>query len=364
MSCFGNGNPYPHITDEQLKDQVKKNKEIDSQIIKDRKIDQETIRILLLGGGGSGKSTFFKQMQILHSGGYSESDRHYYYKVILKNIKTSVLRLIAAAVKLDITCEISPNEINFFSEDEKNKIRKAKTITEIGNVCKQIWNNPSIQEAYKQRHLYQLPESTKYFLDIIDSLGQKDYLPNNQDILHSRVKTLGIYETRFINENRPFNITDVGGQRSQRRKWILCFEGVSAMIFWVNLNGFDTYCEEDPNTLALIESLQIFDEVINNKILKDIVPIIFFNKVDLFKEKIKEKNIDSCFPDYKGAQTFEEASKFISEKFLNTCKDRREIYAHFTTATDTENISKVFKDIKKTALKRILGGIGVGFDDM
>jgi len=39
----------------------------------------------------------------------------------------------------------------------------------------------------------------------------------------------------------------------------------------------------------MIESLQIFEEVINNKILKDIVPIIFFNKVDLFKEKIKEK---------------------------------------------------------------------------
>jgi len=113
----------------------------------------------------------------------------------------------------------------------------------------------------------------------------------------------------------------------------------------------------------MIESLQIFEEVINNKILKDIVPIIFFNKVDLFKEKIKEKNIDSCFPDYKGGQNFEEASKFIYEKFLGASKDKREIYAHFTTATDTENISKVFKDIKKTALKRILGGAGFDFEN-
>ena len=97
------------------------------------------------------------------------------------------------------------------------------------------------------------------FLDTIDRLAQKDYLPTDQDILHSSDKTLGIYEIRFLNDNRPFKITDVGKQNSQRGKWILCFEGVNAMIFWVNLNGFDTYCEEDPNTLALIKSLQIFE---------------------------------------------------------------------------------------------------------
>ena len=49
MSCFGSGEQYKHITNEELKDQTRRSKEIDSQILRDRKIDQDTIRILLLG---------------------------------------------------------------------------------------------------------------------------------------------------------------------------------------------------------------------------------------------------------------------------------------------------------------------------
>eukprot|EP01091_Cochliopodium_minus_P018380 TRINITY_DN7441_c0_g1_i1.p1 TRINITY_DN7441_c0_g1~~TRINITY_DN7441_c0_g1_i1.p1 ORF type:complete len:355 (+),score=70.98 TRINITY_DN7441_c0_g1_i1:940-2004(+) len=340
---------------------VLKNKETENRIIKDRKIESQTIKILLLGSGGSGKSTFFKQMQILNSGGFSLSQRQYFCKIILKNIQTSALRLIAAAGKLEIKCDIREGEINFIDEEQKNKIRKAKTIGEISDLCKQIWNNEGIQNTYKQRHLYQLPESTKYFFDKLKVLEDKDYVPNDQDILHSRVKTLGIYETRFVNENRPFNVTDVGGQQSQRRKWILCFEGVSAMIFWVNLNAFDTFCDDDPNTFALVESLQIFEELINNKILREIVPIIFFNKVDLFQEKIKEKNINICFPEYKGGSNFKETSEYIQNLFVGKMKEDREIYCHFTTATDTENISKVFRDIKKTSLGKILNNAFVDY---
>ncbi len=32
---------------------------------------------------------------------------------------------------------------------------------------------------------------------------------------------------------------DVGGQRSERKKWIHCFEGVTAIIFCVALSGYD-----------------------------------------------------------------------------------------------------------------------------
>lgn len=43
---------------------------------------------------------------------------------------------------------------------------------------------------------------------------------------------------------------DVGGQRSERKKWIHCFEGVTAIIFCVALSGnFRTSCIEVGSTL-------------------------------------------------------------------------------------------------------------------
>ena len=42
---------------------------------------------------------------------------------------------------------------------------------------------------------------------------------------------------------------DVGGQRSERKKWIHCFEGVTAIIFCVALSGYDQVLHEDETTV-------------------------------------------------------------------------------------------------------------------
>lgn len=44
----------------------------------------------------------------------------------------------------------------------------------------------------------------------------------------------------------PFlRMFDVGGQRSERKKWIHCFEGVTAIIFCVALSDYDLVLAED-----------------------------------------------------------------------------------------------------------------------
>ena len=100
-------------------------------------------------------------MQILNSGGFNENQRSNFRRIIMKNIQTSALRLIAASIKMEIKCEIKEGEINFLDEDQKNLIRKATSISDISEICKQIWKNDGIQKTYTQRHLFQLPESTK-----------------------------------------------------------------------------------------------------------------------------------------------------------------------------------------------------------
>ena len=49
-------------------------------------------------------------------------------------------------------------------------------------------------------------------------------------------------QKKLIWNNRMF---DVGGQRSERKKWIHCFEGVTAIIFCVALSAYDLVLAED-----------------------------------------------------------------------------------------------------------------------
>ena len=83
------------------------------------------------------------------------------------------------------------------------------------------------------------------FMEHFDRLSARDYLPSDQDILRSRSKTTGIIETVFELNSRTFRILDIGGQPSQRKKWINFFDGVPFVMFLVAMSGFDEALVED-----------------------------------------------------------------------------------------------------------------------
>ena len=90
-----------------------------------------------------------------------------------------------------------------------------------------------------------------YFNDNLERMFLPDYMPTNLDILHCRLKTTGITETVFNLGQLSYRICDVGGQRSERRKWIHCFENVTGCIFLVGISGYDEVLEEDPDSVLV-----------------------------------------------------------------------------------------------------------------
>lgn len=93
---------------------------------------------------------------------------------------------------------------------------------------------------------------------------------------------------------------DVGGQRSERRKWIHCFDSVTAVMFCVALSEYDQVLREDATQNRMKESLLLFDEVSNSHWFKNTSFILFLNKTDLFKEKIGRVDLTCCWPNYTG----------------------------------------------------------------
>lgn len=157
-----------------------------------------------------------------------------------------------------------------------------------------------------------------------------------------------------------FKLFDVGGQRSERKKWIHCFEGVTALIFCVAMNCYDMKLQEDEAINRMAESMKLFDSICNNRWFIDTSIILFLNKKDLFEEKIRRSPLEICFPEYPGRNTYEEASAYIQMRFESLNRNpEKEVYSHFTCATDTSNMEFVFDSVTDVIIKDQLKDVGL-----
>jgi GTPase SAR1 family protein len=138
------------------------------------------------------------------------------------------------------------------------------------------------------------------FLRDLDRLFLPDFAPTNDDILLTRIKTTGITETIINVGNLTYRMLDVGGQRSERKKWIHCFEDVTAVIFIAAISGYDQPLSEDENANQMQEALLLFSSIMNSHWFEKTSIILFLNKIDLFKRKLPLVPLKNFFPDYKG----------------------------------------------------------------
>jgi len=230
-----------------------------------------------------------------------------------------------------------------------------------------------------------------YFLSQADVIFAVDYEVSSEDHLKCRIRTTGMILADYVINNVRFHIYDVGGQRNERKKWIQLFEGVMAVIFVAALNHYCAVLFEDELKNAMLESLMLFEEISNIKWFKKTEMILFLNKNDLFRERIKdgtplsvcfnrktfEEQKKEYFEEYKGAEYVANADDekadleslnkahaemvyFIQRQYeKRSLNPLKRIFVHVTTATNKENVKKVFWDVQNIVINSNLrkGGL-------
>ncbi|XP_065272816.1 guanine nucleotide-binding protein G(o) subunit alpha isoform X5 [Emys orbicularis] len=340
---------------------LERSKAIEKNLKEDGITAAKDVKLLLLGAGESGKSTIVKQMKIIHEDGFSGEDVKQYKPVVYSNTIQSLAAIVRAMDTLGIEYgdKERRDDDQLFSmplKAEQEGIQPENLLS----AMMRLWADSGIQECFNRSREYQLNDSAQYYLDSLDRIGAPDYQPTEQDILRTRVKTTGIVETHFTFKNLHFRLFDVGGQRSERKKWIHCFEDVTAIIFCVALSGYDQVLHEDETTNRMHESLKLFDSICNNKWFTDTSIILFLNKKDIFEKKIKKSPLTICFPEYTGSNSFTEAVSYIQSQYESKNKSpNKEIYTHITCATDTNNIQFVFDAVTDVIIANNLRGCGL-----
>ncbi|VDK74806.1 unnamed protein product [Litomosoides sigmodontis] len=310
---------------QEEKTMVEKSKAIDREMIQGRTAQKNTIKLLLLVQGMASILRGMKKLDIPFENPERDADA----------------RIVMDALK---------------SGSESESLTPALSIA-----LKNLWADRGVRrDAYERGNEFQMAESTAYFLDSIDRVSFPGYKPTEQDILLSRIKTTGIVEVKFKMKNVDFRIFDVGGQRSERKKWIHCFEDVNAIIFIAAISQYDQVLFEDETTNRMIESLRLFESICNSRWFIDTSIILFLNKKDVFAEKIKRVSIKIAFPEYDGPQTYEDSVRFIEQKFeAVNANPEKTIYIHHTCATDKNQLQAILDSVIDMVIQANLRGCGL-----
>lgn len=371
MGCFQSKQSSALPEDDTfLKEQSANSKKIDREIERDRQISERgnNVKVLLLGAGEGGKSTILKQMKILHIQGFGE-DEIRQYKMIIYSYLLDNMKIILEALpehKLILPTELAPKKEAIFNYFDKHRSSDINYIEkEVGEALISLWEAEEIKACVNSPNHYQLDDSVPYFYNSMARLLSPDYVPTQDDLIRVRVRTTGIVEVNFtVKEKKSrtlhFQMFDVAGQRSERRKWIHCFEGVTAVLFVVSLAEFDQRLMEDSSCNRMVESLELFGSIVNNKFFTLSSFILFLNKRDLFEEKIKNSKFSDFFTEYTGENNEREVKTWIKKRFMEKNKVLDEsgkpktLYVHYTNATDTNNIKHVFNDVSDIIIKNLL----------
>ncbi|KAG5650297.1 hypothetical protein H0H81_012716 [Sphagnurus paluster] len=263
-------------------------------------------------------------------------------------------------------------------DDGKVGIPDLDEATEVIVSCREdmkaLWED-SVVRAVLRRRGVRMEDEAGFFLNDLDRIARRTYEPTDDDIVRARLRTLGIQEYRirfdgggaggFLESaaltgdfGHEWILYDVGGSRTARNAWLPYFEAVNAIIFPISC--FDERLREDPSVNRLEDSFLLWRTICASPILAKSTIILFLNKCDLLKRKLRSgAMVKKYLPSFgERANELGVVVKYLKEKFKDILKQQspepRVSYFYATSVTDTKSTATTLRTVRDSILREHL----------
>ncbi|KAF9530617.1 heterotrimeric G protein alpha subunit [Crepidotus variabilis] len=246
-------------------------------------------------------------------------------------------------------------------------------IAECKEDMKTLWNDSTVRVTLK-KHSLQLGDTAGFFLNDLDRVATKDFTVTDDDIVRARLRTVGIQEYAVIFKEVgrvagwEWRIFDVGGCRTLRKAWLSYFENVNVIIFLSPVSVFDQRLEEDAKVNRLEDSIILWTALCASKLLSKTQLILFLNKCDLLRRKLKRGvRINQYLPSFGdrenevitvvkclAIQTLLDLREKFKDLLRQHSPERRSVYIYATTATDTTATGVTLETVRDGVLRENL----------
>lgn len=335
-------------------EEAQKAVELENELLRDRLAALFNFKVLILGAGESGKSTVVKQLKLIHNRKLTDVELKHTGDCLHKNVLDCMNALVGACKDFGYNIPEEHGD----TLDLLQNINGGDRLTYDQSVSiTNLFNDESIQKAYARRNEFWLLDACGYYMANLERFVEEGFSPSEEDCVMARVRTTGIQVSELqqkiiqddpkLPDTLTFQVVDVGGQRSERKKWMHCFDNVKAILFVVNLAGYNQVLFEDPTKNRMQEALDLFSQIVNNKMFADTPIHLFLNKKDLFEKMILDTDMKHIFPEYTGGKNLQPALDYIGQQFESKVPSTKTVQIQVITAAMKRDVRHAFEEVKK-----------------
>ncbi|KIY49656.1 G-alpha-domain-containing protein [Fistulina hepatica ATCC 64428] len=233
----------------------------------------------------------------------------------------------------------------------------------------ELWQRARVALDCVDEFKYGTDDVPGFFLNDVVRIATLDYEPTDEDILRARIRTLGVEEHRLVMEKgmasgSDLYITDVSGSLSMRHTWVPYFSDVQTILFLAPLS-FNQMLPEDRRVNRVEDSLTLWKQICQNKLLANASIILFFNKRDVLETTLKAGvQVKTYVPSYGDhPNDVVHVTKYFKEKFHKALKKLspkpRTFLCYSISAIDARATTAMLRSVHEAILQTQLRNMDI-----